>query len=380
MRFSTAALSVLCALAICGVCAIPQASANRSGNSAAEVRERKPSSRTGPRREGSGEGRRIIGGVPEPVEFPFVVRTTRIGGVSGLLCSGTLINSKWIVTAAHCFLNDMNDGYRTIEDGITEFLIGCAAGTADDSCISAVAKKIVPHPCYTPSQFEDHDDIAMVELTEELDWKAEDYALVDNIDGTALLNTPGDLVSLAGYGVESNSAETGSAVLMRVDVETASKQTCEEANPTDVFQEWVDYDNAFCSGGEEGKDSCSGDSGGPAIKKSGGKWWLVGVSVKGSQNPQSNGNCGIEGRYGVYSRVEKYAEFIKKTISDEVFTCTCSSCVVERGYWRQFAPDATATTPAPSSSNTVSGAGGVRASAAVWGLGALAALVFCRNV
>jgi len=55
---------------------------------------------------------RIIGGVPAShTDFPWVVYIRRIGG-KGITCTGELVNKHWIVTAAHCLLNDDDTGYR----------------------------------------------------------------------------------------------------------------------------------------------------------------------------------------------------------------------------------------------------------------------------
>ena len=49
--------------------------------------------------------------------------------------------------------------------------------------------------------------------------------------------------------------------------------------------------------------------------------YLVGVLVKGTENPTSNGGCGVAGRYGVYTRISRYRSFIETTIAGGTWTC-----------------------------------------------------------
>lgn len=66
----------------------------------------------------------------------------------------------------------------------------------------------------------------------------------------------------------------------------------------------------LCAGGEKGKDSCRGDSGGPlmanyADENNDINWYVVGV-VSFGPSP-----CGMEGWPGVYTNVCDYADWIQ---------------------------------------------------------------------
>lgn len=65
----------------------------------------------------------------------------------------------------------------------------------------------------------------------------------------------------------------------------------------------------LCAGGEKGRDSCRGDSGGPLMTISADKsgeinWYAAGV-VSFGPSP-----CGMENWPGVYTRVSKYVNWI----------------------------------------------------------------------
>lgn len=69
----------------------------------------------------------------------------------------------------------------------------------------------------------------------------------------------------------------------------------------------------LCAGGEKGKDSCRGDSGGAlmtieANKRGGSSWYAAGV-VSFGPSP-----CGTPGWPGIYTKVENYVDWIKSNM------------------------------------------------------------------
>ena len=65
-------------------------------------------------------------------------------------------------------------------------------------------------------------------------------------------------------------------------------------------------DQHLCAGGEEGKDSCKGDSGGPLMAREDdiSPWQIVGVVSGGTKR------CGI-GAPGIFTRVTHYDQWIR---------------------------------------------------------------------
>lgn len=60
-----------------------------------------------------------------------------------------------------------------------------------------------------------------------------------------------------------------------------------------------------CAGGEEGKDACKGDGGGPMVCERGGTWQVVGLVSWGI-------GCGQNGIPGVYVKVGHYVDWIRQ--------------------------------------------------------------------
>uniref|UniRef100_A0AAY4A3I9 Vitamin K-dependent protein C n=1 Tax=Denticeps clupeoides TaxID=299321 RepID=A0AAY4A3I9_9TELE len=120
--------------------------------------------------------------------------------------------------------------------------------------------------------------------------------------------TPG-LVS--GFGITENY--TISSQLRYIQLPVVDQEKCqrfidkERVHSKDVS---VFTDNMFCAGFPEGgADSCQGDSGGAFVLKNGGQFWAAGIISWGI-------SCGEEGKYGVYTRVDKYTDWVKKTIEE----------------------------------------------------------------
>ena len=67
-----------------------------------------------------------------------------------------------------------------------------------------------------------------------------------------------------------------------------------------------EYDETkICAGGQGGKNSCQGDSGGPLqCPSQNGSWVLTGIVSFG------NIDCAKEGYPSIYTKVEKYADWI----------------------------------------------------------------------
>lgn len=78
---------------------------------------------------------------------------------------------------------------------------------------------------------------------------------------------------------------------------------------TSLFEPIVVRDNHLCAGGENGKDSCRGDSGGPLMAERDARMYLAGVVSFGYE-------CGLSGWPGVYTRVNKFRDWIEGNLVD----------------------------------------------------------------
>uniref|UniRef100_A0A8C3JKX8 Coagulation factor VII n=1 Tax=Calidris pygmaea TaxID=425635 RepID=A0A8C3JKX8_9CHAR len=105
--------------------------------------------------------------------------------------------------------------------------------------------------------------------------------------------------TVSGWGRLLDGGAT-SSVLMRIDLPRVKTQECEKETDLNITE------NMFCAGDLTGvKDSCKGDSGGPHATKYKNTWFLTGIVSWGK-------GCAVKGSYGVYTRVSKYINWLKK--------------------------------------------------------------------
>merc|ERR1719300_1488431 len=107
-----------------------------------------------------------------------------------------------------------------------------------------------------------------------------------------------------------------SAKQQRLGLPVLSSEQCKRK-----WKFFTPTESQICAGGELGKDSCKGDSGGPLFlsqvkNRNIGEptldgtepWYLMGIVSFGSRR------CG-SGKPGVYTRVESFIPWIRKTIA-----------------------------------------------------------------
>lgn len=261
---------------------------------------------------GTDTNTRIVGGKEAfPDEYPWLcVIAYRVTGVEELdvNCGCALINKQYVVTAAHC-VTKLPRQYKLEAIRLGEYRLD-----SDDDCVVEKdgrvqcsvmeefrPQKIIPHPQYDkPERF--HNDIALLRLdrpTRRLPICLPFSTLTDR----DLNRRP---MIVAGFGVTEPFGES-SNILLDLRVPYVNNTYCRE-----VFARHrsVVGPNQLCAGGDQGRDSCGGDSGGPLmyISQSGIPIILAGVVSYGVTK------CGTERIPGVYTRTDRYMDFILDNI------------------------------------------------------------------
>ncbi|MEW5957775.1 MAG: serine protease [Chloroflexota bacterium] len=244
----------------------------------------------------------IVGGGPaDPGEYPWmvaIVDTNISNPLDGQFCGGSLIDSEWVLTAAHCVINygivvapgsiQVVLGIDQLSDGPTSGLIGQRIGVT----------QVIPHPSYNAATSD--FDIALLHLTSPalLGPTVETIGVIGPADGTLVL--PGTLATVTGWGATSEGG-AGSNQLLEVDLPIVSNSTC---NAPSSYNGDI-TDNMLCAGyAAGGQDSCQGDSGGPLIVPDGqGGFLQAGVVSWGY-------GCAQPNLYGVYTRVSQFKGWI----------------------------------------------------------------------
>lgn len=231
---------------------------------------------------------RIVGGIevdPKTTDTSFIVS---IGGG----CAGSIIDAKWILTAAHC-----KPLFKSAVTGGSVVLRG------SDRVKLKVIRSFV-HPKYSSSA--SSNDFALLELEKEIDFDAvKTLGKIDiadsNFESTGGLED-GVMTTVYGWGV---TRENGSqpSIMREVDVPVVSR---ERANVKAAYDGGIDETMIAAGYDAGGKDSCQGDSGGPLVirDKKAGSQLLVGVVSFGD-------GCARPNKYGIYSNVSNGNEWIR---------------------------------------------------------------------
>ncbi|XP_051990920.1 serine protease 56 [Xyrauchen texanus] len=245
---------------------------------------------------------RIMGGSPAPPgSWPWLVNL-RLDGA--LMCGGVLVDSSWVVTAAHCFVGSRSESYWTAVVG--EFDL---TKTDPDEQVMKV-NRIITHPKFNPKTF--NNDIALVELSSPVilsEW-------VTPVCLPSDLDPPGGTPCLvAGWGSLYEDGPSAD-VVMEAKVPLMSQTTCRSALGKELLTNTM-----FCAGYLSGGiDSCQGDSGGPLIfqDRLSGRFQLFGITSWGD-------GCGEKGKPGVYTRVTAFSDWvlteIQKSFGSREPTC-----------------------------------------------------------
>ncbi|CAC5355635.1 Chymotrypsin-like serine proteinase [Mytilus coruscus] len=223
---------------------------------------------------------KIVGGSNADIrDYPWQVSLQlRSSGSWYHICGGSIINNKWVVTAAHCV------------DGSSTNNLRIAAGTtqlSDTSRTVRTLSRVIMHPSYSGSAAGYPNDIALLELSQSLSFG---FYWIEML--------PFRMGRLSGSGSSPNT-------LQDVEMTVISNSEC--------TTRWASVSGATINSGhicihETGKSACSGDSGGPMTCYSGNTPYLAGATSWGIST--------CSGSFpSVYARLTSFRSWISTYVS-----------------------------------------------------------------
>ncbi|XP_017862657.1 PREDICTED: trypsin-3-like [Drosophila arizonae] len=185
---------------------------------------------------------RIIGGYVSDIrDLKYLVQVSSAKEI----CGGSLITTRWVITAAHCV-----DRVRIAE-------LRVYGGTSEQGAQNAIQRLIdliVIHPKFNSKTM--NMDVAALYLNEDMSG-----GQVDTIALATRPVPPGRLVKVSGWGaVNPKSSETARHV-HSVIMPVWSHAACRAAYRGKQFISR----NMICAAKPYKRDSCDGDSGGPMV-------------------------------------------------------------------------------------------------------------------
>ncbi|XP_044757284.1 phenoloxidase-activating factor 1-like [Coccinella septempunctata] len=260
---------------------------------------------------------KILGGQStSPDEFPWMalLQYRKKNGDSPFSCGGSLISSRYVLTAAHCvtgkILSAVGKLYSVrLGEWDTETDRDCQTVYNFQSCndppVDVEVERAFAHSGYSDTNVNRYNDIALVRLKENVEFSnfIKPICLPSSSDRSRL----GDELYVAGWGRTENSGHSAKKLKLKVPIASTDKCLAKFRSAGVSLS-----DKQICAGGQAGKDSCSGDSGGPLMRTfstDGAQWYVEGVVSFGA-------SCGREGWPGIYTRVSEYVDWIKESVKE----------------------------------------------------------------
>ncbi|XP_058459513.1 uncharacterized protein LOC131435532 isoform X2 [Malaya genurostris] len=241
-----------------------------------------------------------VDGDSEFGEYPWQVAILKKDPKESVyVCGGTLIDNQFIITAAHCV--------KTYSGFDLRVRLGEWDVNHDVEFYPYIERDVISvqvHPEYYAGTLD--NDLAVLKMDSPVDFSNTPHispaCLPDrytDFSGQRCWTTGWGKDAFGDYGKYQN-------ILKEVDVPIVNDNQCQnQLRQTRLGYQYKLHPGFICAGGEEGKDACKGDGGGPLVCERNGSWQVVGVVSWGI-------GCGKANVPGVYVKVAHYLDWLQQ--------------------------------------------------------------------
>uniref|UniRef100_A0A182JVJ3 Peptidase S1 domain-containing protein n=1 Tax=Anopheles christyi TaxID=43041 RepID=A0A182JVJ3_9DIPT len=243
---------------------------------------------------------RIVGGMEAPAgQWPWMAAIFLHGTKrTEFWCGGSLIGTKYILTAAHCTRDSRQRPFAARQFTVRLGDIDLSTDGEPSAPVTYKVTEVRAHPRFSRVGF--YNDIALLVLDKPV--RKSKYVIPVCLPGSNLPSKErlaGRRATVVGWGTTYYGGKE-STKQQQATLPVWRNEDCNRA----YFQPITD--NFVCAGfSEGGVDACQGDSGGPLMMRVEARWTQLGVVSFGNK-------CGEPGYPGVYTRISEYMDWIRE--------------------------------------------------------------------
>ncbi|XP_017783329.1 PREDICTED: venom protease-like [Nicrophorus vespilloides] len=241
----------------------------------------------------------VVGGVKSLAkEFPHMAALGVINGDEvKWLCGGSLINERFIITAAHCLISRDFGILTHVRLGDLNLKLDTDNAQPQDYGI----KRMIKYPEYNRRQ--SYHDLALLELDRKVNFTDYVKPACLNVEKNPIND---EVLTATGWG-RTQFGGDNSDHLQKIKIFETKNSDCTFKYKYDPKLTLGIVDDWQICASAPGIDTCQGDSGGPLQKRFSYHHTIYGVTSFGKA-------CGLANFPGVYTRISYYIDWIEEIV------------------------------------------------------------------